>query len=75
MQLQRTRKRMASDLALGDSLDEILIGVPVQASRDGQRLPMGLLLKRRRANVRHPDLQRAQTLLPQALAMGAHLVA
>src|SRR5215471_10211797 len=45
----------------------------MSARRHGQRLAMRLGPERRRAHVRHPNLNGAQALRPQALAMFPNL--
>jgi hypothetical protein len=56
-------------------VDEVLILPGVGAPGHGKRLAMRLCQKCRRAYIGHPDLDRSQSLLPQPLPMGSHLVA
>jgi NAD(P)H-hydrate repair Nnr-like enzyme with NAD(P)H-hydrate epimerase domain len=51
-----------------------LILAGVGAGGDGLRLAMRLRLEGRRAHVRHPNLDRAQALTTQALAVRPHVV-
>lgn len=70
----RSRPRPASSgIPAGNRIDEGLIVLGLEALRHGQRLPVGLGSKSRPPYVRHPDLDRAQSLSAQAFAMRAHL--
>jgi hypothetical protein len=65
---QRSRSLRASCRApIGNCIDEALILLGVRTVGDGKGLPMGCGRERSRANVRHPNLNRSQSLPAQAI--------
>ena len=57
-----------------DGVDERLILILMRPLGDRERLAVRLGLESRRPEVRHPDLDRPQTLLAQPLTVGSRLV-
>jgi hypothetical protein len=67
-------RRVSFGPELRDGVDEVLILPFLLAAGHRQRLAMGFSLERRRADIRHPDLNRPQSLAAQALPMRLELV-
>ena len=76
--IEPSRLRRASCIAAvverkpRNRVDERLILASLGTRGDRERLAMRLSLERRRAHIRHPDLDRSETLLAQAPTMFVH---
>src|SRR5262249_59672529 len=69
----RSRSRRASFIPVRNGFDECLIVGFTRAVRDRERLPARGCAKRARLDVGHPDLDRAQPLFAQAVAVTLNL--